>query len=191
MRTVLYGGCLLLLMACSQHAVHTQYYQFPYPETLPEHSAPQSSSGRTLVLQSIQLAPFLQQRGIAFQHSATELTVARQHLWADDLATQLSRHLALNLDASGSGWQLQPQTNKTAMQLHIRLDRMVGTADGYALLSGEYRLSGPQHSARQPFLIRQPLANDGYPALVEAMALGWQQLSQDIAGLLTTMAEAE
>lgn len=180
MRPLLYASALLLLMACSQQSVQIQYYQFPYPEVLPRAEVV-SEPERVLVLQGIQLAPFLQQRGIAFQQSATELTVARQHLWADDLATQLSRHLLLNLEAQPTGWQLQQQPDKAAIQLHIQVDRMLGTADGYALLSGEYRLSGQQRSQRQRFLIQQPLQNDGYPALVQAMAEGWQQLSHDIA----------
>ncbi|MCC5827580.1 ABC-type transport auxiliary lipoprotein family protein [Alkalimonas sp.] len=179
MRPLFCAGFLLLIMACTQQSVQIQYYQFPYPEVLPQAEAA-THPERVLVLQGIQLAPFLQQRGIAFQQSETELTVARQHLWADDLATQLSRHLRLNLDAKYAGWQVQQHPDKAAVQLHIQLDRMLGTADGYALLSGEYRLSRQQHSKRQRFLIQQPLQGDGYPALVQAMAEGWQQLSHDI-----------
>lgn len=185
MRSLLCATFLLLIMACSQQSVQIQYYQFPYPEVLPQVELA-SEPERVLVLEGIQLAPFLQQRGIAFQQSPTELTVARQHLWADDLVTQLSRHLLLNLDAQATGWQLHKQTDKTAVQLHIQLDRMLGTVDGHALLSGEYRLSRQQHSQRQRFLIQQPMQNDGYPALVQAMAEGWQQLSRDIARQLET-----
>ncbi len=180
MRVLLLSCFLLLIMACSQPGVQIRYYQLPYPEGIAAATA-QSAPEQVLVLHGIQLAPFLKQRGIVYQNSATELTVARQHLWADDLASQLERQLRLQLAVSAPEWQLSPAPDKHGVQLQIRVDRLVGLPDGYALLSGDYRLSDGQRSQQHSFLIRRPLQDDGYPALVEAMAASWQQLNQQVA----------
>ena len=167
------------LLACGSAPVKTQYYQLPYVDVEPAtHEA--AKERQPVVLQSLQLAPYLKQRGIAFQQSSTELILAKQHLWADDLTFQLQRHLRQSVANQSADWVLLPIGTKAEVQLSIQLDRFVGTNKGYALVSGEYQLQKNDCVMTERFLIEQPLLQDGYPALVEALAEGWQQLADTL-----------
>jgi uncharacterized lipoprotein YmbA len=175
----LFALVLPVLLACGSTQVKTKYYQLPYVDAVPtNHGAAQER--QLVVLQSLQLAPYLNQQGIAFQQSPTELSLAKQHLWADDLTSQLQRHLRQSIASQSTDWVLLPLGARASVQLSIQLDRFVGTAEGYALLSGEYQLKKNTHVVTERFYIEQPLQRDGYPALVEALAEGWQQLSMTI-----------
>ncbi|MCH8537093.1 MAG: ABC-type transport auxiliary lipoprotein family protein [Alkalimonas sp.] len=176
---LLFALVLPALLACASTPVKTQYYQLPYVDAGSiKHGVVKER--QLVVLQSLQLAPYLNQQGIAFQQSPTELSLAKQHLWADDLTSQLQRHLRQSIASQSAGWALLPTGAKASVQLSIQLDRFVGTAEGYALLSGEYQLKKNDRVVTQRFLLEQPLLQDGYPALVEALAEGWQQLAANI-----------
>lgn len=170
---------LPLLLGCSSSAIKTKYYQLPHTEQM--NSSLESAGERQLLqLKALKLAPFLNQQGIAFQHSATELSLASQHLWADSLSSQLQRHLRQHIHSHSPRWHLVLQGHVAEVQLTIQLDRFVGTSDGYALVSGEYHLQSATKQLTEPFFIRQSLQQDGYPALIEALALGWQELAAEL-----------
>ena len=146
------------------------------------HAADNSSAGKSLFIEPVKVAPYLNGRGLVLQTSAVELVMARQHLWADALDQQLQRQLRQHLSQLASGYAVQLQPGAQSTRLWLQLDSFHGSADGYALLSGHFLLSGQPLS--QPFSYRVPLADDGYPALVTALGQGVQQLSQQIAAQL-------
>ncbi len=188
-KPLLSAAVLLLLTACSSPAT-THFYQLPAPShSQPEssvaannHAADNSSAGKSLFIEPVKVAPYLNGRGLVLQTSAVELVMARQHLWADALDQQLQRQLRQHLSQLASGYAVQLQPGAQSTRLWLQLDSFHGSADGYALLSGHFLLSGQPLS--QPFSYRVPLADDGYPALVTALGQGVQQLSQQIAAQL-------
>lgn len=173
---------LLVLTACSSPAT-THFYQLPAPS---DGTTENSSVDKSLFIEPVKVAPYLNGRGLVLQTSAVELVMARQHLWAEALDQQLQRQLRQHLSQLAPAYavqlQLQPAGSHST-RLWLQLDSFHGSADGYALLSGHFLLSDQPLS--QPFSYRVPLADDGYPALVAALGQGVQQLSQQIAAQLT------
>lgn len=170
---------LLVLTACSSPAT-THFYQLPVP---PDSTTENSRADKSLFIEPVKVAPYLNGRGLVLQTSTVELVMARQHLWADALDQQLQRQLRQHLSQLAPAYAVQLQPGGQSTRLWLQLDSFHGSADGYALLSGHFLLSGQPLS--QSFSYRVPLADDGYPALVAALGQGVQQLSQQIVAQLT------
>ena len=68
------------------------------------------------------------------------------------------------------------QANRPLAMVGVPLGSL---AEGYAIVSGRFAIS--QRKGTETFSIRVALTEDGYPALVAALAEGLQQLSQQIA----------
>ena len=175
MRCVMLAA-VLLLAACSS-PVGLNYYQLP---AVPDSRQP-AAEAPVLYVAPLQVASYLNGRGLVLQLSDVELNMARQHLWAEPLAAQVQRQLRDWL-SNTTAYAAELSSQPGAVVLTVQLDRFHGTAQGNAVLSGRYQLSNKKHS--QPFNITQPLRTDGYPALVVALAAGVQQLSQQIAAEL-------
>ncbi|MEO3680475.1 PqiC family protein [Rheinheimera fenheensis] len=169
---------LLVLTACSSPAT-THFYQLPVPSDSKTES---SRADKSLFIEPVKVAPYLNGRGLVLQTSAVELVMARQHLWAEALDQQLQRQLRQHLSQLAPAYAVRLQPGAHSTRLWLQLDSFHGTADGYALLSGHFLVSGQPLS--QSFSYRVPLADDGYPALVAALGQGVQQLSQQIAAQL-------
>ena len=167
---------VVLLGACAS-PVTLNYYQLPAVFTASTHS----DAAAALYIAPVQVASYLNGRGLVLQLSEVELNVARQHLWAEPLDTQVQRQLR-ELLAVTTPYRTQLSAGQGAVVLSLQLDRFHGTAQGDAVLSGRYQLSHNRHSV--PFTISVPLSADGYPALVTALATGLQQLSQQISASL-------
>lgn len=166
----------VLLSACSS-PVTLNYYQLPAVATAAGHT----DASAALYVAPVQVASYLNGRGLVLQLSDVELNVARQHLWAEPLDAQVQRQLR-ELLAATTPYRTQLSAGQGAVVLSLQLDRFHGTAQGDAVLSGRYQLSHNQYSV--PFNINVPLSADGYPALVTALATGLQQLSQQISASL-------
>ncbi len=164
---------LLMLSACSGPAALHYYQLAPVPASTRLHSA-----AATFYVAPVQVASYLNGRGLVLQQSDVELNMARQHLWAEPLDQQVQRQLRELLAAAlpyTAALSMQPDT----IVVSVQLDRFHGTADGYAVLSGRYQLN--TQTGSEPFTIRVPLAADGYPALVTALGSGLRQLSEQIS----------
>lgn len=160
------------LAACSSPA-GLNYYQLPAVN----NSHQPAAEAPVLYVAPVQVASYLNGRGLVLQLSDVELNMARQHLWAEPLAAQVQRQLRDRLSNTAYIAELSAQPGTVV--LTVQLDRFHGTVQGNALLSGRYQLSNKKHS--QPFNIAVALSADGYPALVTALAAGVAQLSQQIA----------
>jgi len=161
---------LLLLSACSSQP-DISYYQLP---AVVAGSA--GDNAKPLYIEPVQVAGYLNGRGLVLQVSDVELVMARQHLWAEALDQQLQRQLR---DLLAAGFNPVLQAGADTPRLTVQLARFHGQPDGYAVLSGRFTISNQPGS--QAFTLRVPLANDGYPALVTALAEGLQQLSTMIS----------
>ena len=166
---------VLLLSACSS-APAINYYQLT-PVVSPTASVPDGQ--KLLFVEPVQVATFLNGRGLVIQLSEVELAMARQHVWAEPLAQQLQRQLRDQILAQNSDYRAAARPDADSVHISIAIDGFHGLSDGYATVSGHFAVNAA--NMLQPFSIRVPLQQDGYPSLVAALSQGVQQLSLQIA----------
>lgn len=169
----------LALSSCSSQP-QTTYYQLPASSVEGNVSG---QSAQTLYVEPVQVASYLNGRGLVLQVSEVELVMARQHLWAEALDHQLQRQLRSRLQLLLPKYTAVMQSAPDTVKVTVQLDRFHGQQDGYAIASGRFVVSST--NTTESFSIRVPLADDGYPALVGALAQTVQQLSEQIARQLS------
>ena len=166
---------VMLLTACSSTPA-INYYQLP--PVVSQSSALQQKQ-KLLFVEPVQVATFLNGRGLVMQLSEFELVMARQHVWAEPLAAQLQRQVRDRILAHNPAYKAATRAEVATVQLRIAIDGFHGSGDGYAIVSGHFAINAV--NALQAFSFRVALQQDGYPALVSALAEGVQQLSMQIA----------
>lgn len=169
---------LLGLTGCASPSAPS-YYQLPLPEAAPGSIA---ADAVAVYVAPVQVASYLNGRGLVLATSEVELAIARQHLWAEALDQQLQRQLRQRLQLLRPDLSMLMQSQNNALKLAISVERFYGQADGTALFSGRYTLSSKTGSSAFQFTV--PLQQDGYPALVTALSQAVQQLSEQIASQL-------
>lgn len=169
------AGLLLLLSACSSQPV-TSYYQLPVHMVAAEAK---TAAVKPLFIEPVQVASYLNGRGLVLQLSEVELVMARQHLWAEPLEQQLQRQLRDRIMPQAQQYIAVMRPAPDTLRIAVEIEQFHGIADGYAIISGRFALSGK--TGAQPFNFRVALTDDGYPALVAALAEGIQLLSTQIA----------
>ena len=169
---------LLGLTGCASPSAPS-YYQLPLPEVTQGKVA---ATGGAVFVAPVQVASYLNGRGLVLATSEVELAIARQHLWAEALDQQLQRQLRQRLQLLRPDLSVLMQSQSDAVNLTINVERFYGQADGTALFSGRYTLSS--RSGSSAFQYKVPLQQDGYPALVAAFSQAVQQLSEHIASEL-------
>lgn len=180
---------MLMLSGCGSTPVTHQY-------TLPQHTlvtsaASTSTSKPGVIVMPVQLAGHLQVNGIVFQTSPIEVNEARNNLWADALSSQLDRALYQALSSRLHAVTLMSgdSADVPAYYVSLQLDQFQGRYDGKAVVSGQYRIMNANHRVIQQnaFSYAEPLAQDGYAALVDALDRGVQQLADNITQQLDTL----
>lgn len=166
---------LVLLTGCASQPA-SSYYQLP---TAPVKTDRTEVNATALYIEPVQVASYLNSRGLVLQLSDVELVTARQHLWAEALDQQLQRQLRDRIMAQASGYTAVLQARPDTVRVAVQLDQFHGLADGHAIVSGRFAIS--TQSGSQPFNIRVALTDDGYPALVQALGQAVQELSQHIS----------
>ncbi len=176
----------LILAGCaSERASENKQY------ILPEMSAARLTAPEAVVLiVNTELSEHLNQRGLVYRTSNTEIVQAQHNLWAQGIKKQLNRRIVSGLLARQSlYWPVEANaaldlTNKPQLQVHLQ--RFNGVYTGLAELAGEWQLinGSGQIVANEHFYIEVPLAEPGYPALVAALSTGLEQLTGEIAKAL-------
>ena len=193
-KVLILSAMVSLLSACSSSPPQTTSY-------LLDRSAQEgtttdfNTATPVIILAPVSMDSLLENQGIVYQTSATETVVARQHLWAEGLSTQLSNRLLNGLRQSQSKYWVvrsNPQINTPlAPRLLISFSQFNGSYLGNAIISGDWTLLNSQGELlqSQPFRYQEPLVNNGYPALVNALSKATDrltaELSQSLAGLKT------
>ncbi len=171
--------------------------------TVPEHryligltdrpTAPATGSEDRLWIAPPRLASFLRSDGIVMQISDVAIHQGRNHLWAEDLATQLRRSLREELARKLPHAQVLDDsesavTGEPPHRLEVDVDGFHGRYDGVAVIVGQWRLRdgiGRLLAARQ-FSVERPLPADGYQALVESLAAAWRGVADEIAAVISS-----
>lgn len=170
----------LLLGACSS-VPSKVYYQLPSPPASMD-TASAGTAARTLWISHIALADVLSSSGLVYQTSDVRFNIASNNLWASPLDQQLQQALIASLNTRLSGWVVSAQPlGKTPAALNVTVKAFHGRYDGKAVLQGEWIFTERERVLRQPFNLVLPLRDDGYDALVNTLAQGWQQVAQSIA----------
>ncbi|WP_232513423.1 PqiC family protein [Zobellella denitrificans] len=177
---------LLGLAGCAASQPGTASYLLP-------STAPAQQYERRLAIQValVRLAGHLDSEGIVMQLNDIEVYQARQHLWGEEIAGQLQRLLQERLGRALPQSQVvsrgQPLLEGAPVRdLRVQVSRFQGRFDGVALAEGQWQLldGNGRLLAQAAFSAEQPLADDGYPALVRALGAAWEQVADQLAAEL-------
>ncbi|ANF56457.1 PqiC family protein [Halotalea alkalilenta] len=186
------GMALLTVLAgCGGDATTLRYYSLPEysaPPPAPSAVLPPRAEPQSLSVAPVVLSTYLRGSGIVYQLSAVEYSQAQANLWAGDLSEQLTRSLREQLANRLPGHQLLPAnaSGQAEQRLEVELDQFQGRYDGEAVIQGSYQLYDDQQRllVERPLALTVPLADDGYPALVEALGTGWKSAGEQIANTI-------
>lgn len=150
--------------------------------------APPEDAARRLNIAPLRLAPFLRTDGIVMQTGAVTIHRGRDHLWAEDLATQLQRALRQELGRKLRHARVledrEPASpGEPLRRLAVEVNGFHGRYDGVAVVAGQWWLRDGANRllASRQFSVERPLQADGYQALVESLAAAWQGVADAIA----------
>lgn len=169
---------MLVVGGCSSPTTQIHYYQLA-PLAIDSY---ENDTTSPLALAPVRVAGYLNGSGLVIRQSAVEFAIARQHLWADALELQLQRQLSEFFLRALPAQPLVPLNTSDSRTLQLDIDRFYTDEKGIALLSGRYTLVSSQGViTTEAFSYQQPLAADGYAAMVQALSLAWHQLLHDLA----------
>lgn len=147
-----------------------------------------SGGGQAVGVGPVSLAEYVDRPNLVIAESDHQLGIAEDHRWAGDLSSAIGRVMAGNL---GRRWgtgnvRTYPWRNEDGLQLQVTLDirQFHGQADGHAVLEAGWRMYAlPERKlvASRTFVGREPLAADGYDALVAAQSRLLARLADEIA----------
>ncbi|ATD27001.1 membrane integrity-associated transporter subunit PqiC [Vibrio cholerae] len=191
MKTWLLMMLTTLLVGCAgTPQPKVSFYLLPNNPELSELTQPKTLP--LLVVQPVELAAYLDTQGIVYRQSETQVIQARQNQWAQRLSPQLTQRITNDLRRKQSRYWPAPLNTSSIQQEHwklqVRLQRFNGVYTGNAEVAGNWELLNQKGESmlNQEFSFQVPLKDTGYPALVEALSAGVDQLSTQIETQLVT-----
>lgn len=172
------------LSACGSRTTTAQDKQFLLPYS---PSQPTVATSAPKLIVKTDLANHLSHHGLVFRTNATEVVQAKQNQWAYSVKEQINAFLVGSLRSKQSRYWTLAMNPVVELDeqpyLHVQFKEFNGAYTGNAELLGEWVLVDEQGTIVQTeyFQLRIPLAGEGYPALVDALATGLTQLTDDIA----------
>jgi uncharacterized lipoprotein YmbA len=181
---------LLLTLACAGSApTPTQYLL--RGEAVP--GTEQVPAARSVRLERVSVAPYLDQTGLVVEVEPGQLQAARQHLWAEPLGSGLLSLLRSEL-SSALGRQVSAGPGRASRDyvVWVYVDELHGSMRGSATIDASYRIEsrGAQPIREYRFSRSTPLPREGYPGLVDAQVSLTQALARAIADSLREIEEA-
>lgn len=180
---LLAGLALLALSGCAGSTDGPTTYMLPGTQAGLHYS-----NRLAVMVAPVRIAGHLDSEGIVMQLNDIEVYQARQHLWAEginqQLQQQLQQRLARTLPQAQVVGKGQPlQAGVPVRDIRISVSRFQGHYQGSAIVEGQWQLLDGSGSVLKQagFTIEQPLADDGYPALVRALGAAWDQLADTLA----------
>lgn len=178
-------GALLLLTGCSNSSDSPQYYTIALPDS---HVGPAVQANALPVIQvgDVNLADYLDTVGIVYQTNDVEVITANQHRWAESLGKQLTTSLMQTLRQQLPQYQWNNNQQGTLKQhdvpqLQLHVTGFHGTADGHAIIQGDWTLWRNQQQYSGHFQHVYPLAQSGYETLVRQLRTGWTETIATVA----------
>ncbi|GAB1623202.1 ABC-type transport auxiliary lipoprotein family protein [Agarivorans albus] len=149
----------LFLTACSSKQNTTTLYALPNSEP--------GLKGFSHV--EIIIPDYLDGPGLVYRTSDTELFITRYHLWADTVTSMVTSYYQ-----AGVG----DLPFDEALSLTIVFERFNGSYSGVAEIKGNWSISGEDRKVllEDNFDIQTPLSEEGYDAMVRALAASLDKL---------------
>lgn len=187
-RRLLIPLLLFFISGCVTEPVKISHYNLPGFDEIESEEQPRQDESIPVLL-TLQTASYLSTPGIVYQTSELEVESAYGHRWAEALPAQLKRILETAFDRADRNFRVvdrEPVDAEKGYQLNVEVDRFQGRYDGKAVIAGSWSVKSfsGNYIGFQRFNIETPLQRDGYPALVESLNKGWQQVcKQMVSGL--------
>jgi hypothetical protein len=176
-----------LLAGCSS-APETTSSMYLLPETDTKAlSSAMMTERPLLVVRPVELASYLNDSGIVYRSSESQITQAKHNQWAQNISEQITQRVIADLRQKQNHYwpvkvhSLLDQSGENKLQLS--LNKFNGTYQGNAELEGEWMLidADGKVKRRYPVKIVMPLQDEGYDALVKALSAGLSNLTDNIA----------
>ncbi|PFG45818.1 hypothetical protein ATG66_2901 [Vibrio sp. ES.051] len=140
-----------------------------------------------LVVRPVQLASYLNENGIVYRTSETQVIQAKHNQWAQSISEQITQRIVADLRQKQPHYwptemnNLLDQSDEATLQL--TLNKFNGSYKGNVEIEGEWLLINAEGKVENsaPVQISQPLKEEGYEALVDALSVGLDSLTSDIA----------
>ena len=190
MRTIACALLILCLSGCSGKA-SKPVNNYMLPAIIGKAKVAYKTSTPVMVLSPVRVDELLENQGIVYYSSPTEVTIARHHLWGESCSNQLFNHLLMGLRQGQSDLWIAPDypqaSNNRAGTLMVNINQFNGTFEGDAVMSGEWVLLDKQGkiARSQSFNYREALKTDGYGALVDALSKTANHLITDLSQVLS------
>lgn len=181
MRKSLFAAAVLLMVGCSSTPT-TTYYQLPTDSTVSAVTTTADSTQPAIWVEQVSVPDYLAGNGLVYQTSEVKYVIATSNLWGSPLDQQLKQTLVSNLSRAMPGRLVSATPlGDTHDTLDISVSGFHGRYDGRVIVSGAWVLQHQGQITRREFNLALPQQQDGYDALVKTLALGWQQVAQQIA----------
>lgn len=173
--------CTSLLSACASNSIPEQmrYYVLESSPSSPVAVAPKQTA-RQVKLMPVTVPDYLKQANLVMKLSNHEISIANQHLWAEDLRQSIEQVLLNQLNQRFADILFTEQCAKCA-RLSIDIQHFYPTVNGKVYLSGFYEMRAlDKTTIRHAFSFSTQLENGGYIESVAAMRELLQQLGAAI-----------
>ena len=173
---------VVLLAGCASQAIEPSYYLMRSKQNLDTR---QLNPSRDFSVGTVVIASYIDQPGLLIETADGEIRAAQHHKWAEPVYEGVRNQLTIEIGQAKGEDVLPASLGNTPIILDIRIDQLHGTNDGKARLVAYWWLRrGKEVLSAYQFSEEQPLAADGYPALVAAEEALFAQLAKKIASTL-------
>ncbi len=147
-----------------------------------------SGGGTGIGVGPIALAEYIDRPNLVIQQGPNQLAVSEDNRWAGDLSASIARVTAANLgrEMKTGNVRTYPWQRDEEIDYQVTLDvrQLHSEAEGYAVIEAGWRaysLPDRKLKASRTFVDREPLASDGYAAMVAAQSRLLARLAENIA----------
>ncbi|AXT71243.1 ABC-type transport auxiliary lipoprotein family protein [Vibrio natriegens] len=140
-----------------------------------------------LIVRPVELASYLNNSGIVYRTSESQIIQAKHNQWAQSISEQITQRIIDDLRQKQSHyWPVKVHSlidQSSENKLQLSLSKFNGNYQGNAELEGEWMLidANGKVQHRSPVKILMPLQDEGYDALVGALSAGLENLTDNIA----------
>ena len=182
MRKILVLPFLLALVACSSQPASNSSFLLRSDAQVQSRELRPSTE---YTFGSLTVADYINNLGLVVETEDGEVREARNHRWAEPLATSIKSFLASEISAQ-LGEDILVQGNaEAATRIDVAIDQLHGNTSGEAVLVAYWQLHSATAEKRVfQFAETEALQSDGYPALAAAEKRLLLRLALQIAGKL-------
>jgi uncharacterized lipoprotein YmbA len=155
----------------------------------PQISSADYAAKPTIALDKIEVAPYLDRKGIVLETSPGQVDTAKHHRWADPLNFSIRRYLQVALTqetAQNIASTFEPNSD-VETRVDVFVHQLHGSVTGTVKLVAEWQIRSTDSgevTASGQFSAAETIAGDGYGEVVQAHAKLLDQLASSISAKL-------